>query len=45
MSARISDTVCRLRTAVLFVIVIQLFFLSVDIGKSTPSVNAADLNC
>ena len=44
MSARISDTVCRCRTAALFVIIIQLSFLSVDIGKLIPSVNAAANN-
>ena len=41
MSARISDTACCCRTAALFAIIIQMSFLSVDIGKSIPSVNAA----
>ena len=49
MSARISDTVCCCRTAKLFVIIIQMSFLSVDIGKLIPSVNAAannaEMNC
>ena len=44
MSARISDTVCRCRTAALFAIIIQMSFLSVDIGKSIPSVIAAANN-
>ena len=41
MFARISDTVCRCLTAALFVIVIQMSFLSAYIGKYIPSVNAA----
>ena len=36
MSARISDTACCCRTAALFAIIIQMSFLSVDIGKSIP---------
>ena len=41
MSARISDTVCCCRTAALYAIIIQMSFLSADIGKSTSSVIAA----
>ena len=38
MFARISDTVCQLRTAALFAAAIQLSFLSAYIGKPKTSV-------